>query len=305
MHFNRLDLNLLVAFDALMEECSITRAGDRLHLSQPAVSGALARLREYFDDPLLTQVGRKMIPTPLAISLQPRVRSILMQIQATVEARPTFAPGTAHRLFRVAASDYVVSVLLVQVLSHLAKIAPGITIELLSMGDKLEEAMNRGEIDLLVTPKEYLSSAHCAQELFVDDFVCATWQGNTIIGDSITLEDYQNVGHIGIRFGNISRATSVDERLMAQKGLHRRFEVFAYDFNTAVQLLIGTNRILTSHRKLAEYYAKMMPLRILPLPLPLSPLRECISWHKYQDNDLGNIWLRQLMIEMANAPAAS
>ena len=300
MHFNRLDLNLLVAFDALMEECSITRAGERLHLSQPAVSGALARLREYFGDQLLTQVGRKMIPTPLAISLQPRIRSILMQIQATVETRPTFDPATAFRHFRVAASDYVVSVLLVQLLAQLAKIAPGITIELLSMGDKLEEAMNRGEVDLMVTPKEYLNTAHCAQELFVDDFVCAVWQGNSIIGETITKEEYQQVGHIGIRFGNISRATTVDERLMAQKGLQRRYEVFAYDFNTAVQLLLGTNRILTSHRKLAEYYAQMMPLRILPLPFALSPLREYITWHKYQDNDLGNIWLREFMVTTAN-----
>ena len=135
MHFNRLDLNLLVAFDALLEDLNITRAGERLSLSQSAMSGALARLRNYFQDDLLVQVGRKMIPTPLAESLRPRVRSILQDIQATVETRPSFDPATAVRHFRISASDYVVTVLFAPALALMNRFAPGLSFEFIPYVD--------------------------------------------------------------------------------------------------------------------------------------------------------------------------
>src|SRR5262245_4933192 len=112
MRFNRLDLNLLVALDALLAEQNITRAAERLHLSQSAVSGALARLREHFQDELLVQVGRRMTRTPLAESLAQPVREILAQVQATVERRPGFDPSTSDRQFSIMVSDYVTTVLM-------------------------------------------------------------------------------------------------------------------------------------------------------------------------------------------------
>src|SRR5262245_6194957 len=101
MHFQKLDLNLLVAFDTLLEEKSVTRAADRLNLSQSAMSSALSRLRDYFGDELLVPVGRRMEPTALALSLEPSVRDILQRIRTTVQTRPTFDPATAQRRFRV------------------------------------------------------------------------------------------------------------------------------------------------------------------------------------------------------------
>jgi LysR family transcriptional regulator, nod-box dependent transcriptional activator len=112
MNLNRLDLNLLVALDALLTERSITRASERLHLSPSATSGALARLRTYFADELLTQIGRRMVPTPLGESLQGAVRDCLLHVQQTVEIRPQFDPATSKRNFRIKMSDFVSTVLM-------------------------------------------------------------------------------------------------------------------------------------------------------------------------------------------------
>ena len=131
MHFQKLDLNLLVALDALIEERSVSRAADRLNLSQSAMSSALSRLREYFGDELLVPVGRRMEPTALALNLAPAIREILQRIRVTIQARPSFDPATAERRFRVMTSDYLVEVLLADVLRELADTAPGIQMQIL------------------------------------------------------------------------------------------------------------------------------------------------------------------------------
>src|SRR5215469_5503956 len=132
MDFGGLDLNLLVALDALCAEKSVSRAGERLHLSQSATSGALARLREAFHDPLLVQVGRKMALTPLAEGLIEPVRDFLLNAEAILHGSPAFDPATSTRKFRVLMSDYVQTVVMTEALPRLEKIAPRVTVELVS-----------------------------------------------------------------------------------------------------------------------------------------------------------------------------
>src|SRR6185437_4599317 len=160
MHFRNLDLNLLVALDALLLERNITLAGKRVHLSQSAMSGALSRLREYFGDELLTQIGRKMIPTPLGESLAVPVKKVLLEIRATVAAQPTFDPGTANRTFRLMMSDYVSTVLMSTALPVIERLAPHVNIEILSndVASPFDE-LDHAEIDLLIMPQPYLSQA--------------------------------------------------------------------------------------------------------------------------------------------------
>ncbi len=132
MHFEQLDLNLLVALDALLTERSITAAGVRVHLTQSAMSGALSRLREFFNDELLTQVGRKMVPTPLGESLAEPVRQILLQVRATINTKPGFDPATSARHFSVMMSDYVDTVLMSEVLRRAEAVAPRVRFNLVS-----------------------------------------------------------------------------------------------------------------------------------------------------------------------------
>jgi DNA-binding transcriptional LysR family regulator len=302
MHFNRLDLNLLVALDALLEEQSITRAGERLHLSQSAMSGALARLRDYFGDELLVSVRRKMVPTPLAELLRPRIRAILLDIQATLETRLDFDPATAKRHFRIIASDYVLAVLGVPTVTQLSKLAPGITCEFLSQYSQPTDLLERGEADFLIMPHPYLSPEHPSSQLFEDDYVCVVWTDNELVGDSLTEAEYLALGHITTRFGNTKRMPSFEEWFVSNGGRARRLEVVTYDFNSAIQLVIGTQRVVTAHRRLAERQARFLPIRLVPLPLPMPRLAEHLQWHQYQDRDPANRWMRDLLASCAERP---
>lgn len=305
MHFNRLDLNLLVALDALLDEQNITRAGERLNLSQSAMSGALGRLREYFRDELLVQVGRKMVPTALAESLRPRVRSILLEIQSTVEARPVFDPSTAHRHFRIMASDYMVTVLFGPALTRLSEVAPGITFEFIFQGDNVAEALDRGEVDLLVLPDMYSSDRHPYHDLFEEDFVCVVWDRNPLAGDSLTRDQYFSLGHVSTQMGIHNRKPSLEQWFATQHNYNRRVEAIAFDFNSAVQLVIGNHRVATIHRRLALHHARYLPLRILPAPVELPRLTERLQWHPFQDQDAGHRWLRSMLLQVAQETAVA
>jgi LysR family nod box-dependent transcriptional activator len=303
MQFNRLDLNLLVALDALLDELNITRAGERLNLSQSATSGALARLREYFRDELLIQVGRKMVPTPLAESLRPRVRSILLEIRATVEVRPIFDPKTARRHFRVMASDYVVTVLFAPALARLGEAAPGLSFEFVSQDGNVSELLDRGEIDFGVLPDVFTSDRHPYLDLFEEDFVCIVWDQNPLVGDRLTVKQYLSLGHITTQIGIVNRKPSIEQWFAKQQKYDRRIEVAAFDFNSAVQLVIGTNRVVTIHRRLAMHYARYLPLRIVPAPVDFPRLIERLQWHPYQDHDAGHRWVRDTLRQVARETA--
>src|ERR1700744_1845095 len=188
MNLNRLDLNLLVELDDLLTERSITHAAERLNLSPSATSGALARLRTYFDDEILTQIGRRMAPTPLGESLQASVRDCLLHVQATIDIKPQFAPQNSKRNFTLMMSDYVSTVLIAEALPRLQAEAPGVTVELRANENEPWETLSRGEIDFLVLPKKFIREEHPAEVLFEDEYVCVCWDQNPLIGDEISLE---------------------------------------------------------------------------------------------------------------------
>jgi LysR family nod box-dependent transcriptional activator len=299
MRFHQLDLNLLVALDALLAERNITLAGHRLHLSQSAMSSGLARLRDYFGDELLVQVGRKMLPTPLGESMVEPLRRILKDIQATIVAKPAFDPSTSQRVFSLMMSDYAASVLMTGVARYVAQIAPHVSFELLSNnvpGPK--DVLDQGDVDLLVMPAETLPNDHPNAPLFVDDYVCIVWADNTVIGDSITLDEYLNMGHVVLQFSR-GRVPAVDEWVLKQLGHVRRTEVIAMNFNMLPQFVIGTNRIATLQRRMAEYYARVMPLKLLMPPLKLPSLTQCVHWNEAFDQDPGSIWLRSILQQVA------
>jgi LysR family transcriptional regulator, nod-box dependent transcriptional activator len=298
MNLNRLDLNLLVALDALLTERSITHASERLNLSPSATSGALARLRTYFGDELLTQIGRRMVPTPLGESLQGSVRDCLLHVQATVDIRPEFDPSSSTRNFTLMMSDYVSTVLMSRAMRELQRQAPSVTIELLANYNEPWEALSRGEIDVLVLPQNFIREGHPAEVLFDDEYVCVCWRGNELVGDEITLEQCLALGHVVARLGKV-RPPTIDAWFFERFGYARRVQVTATNFNSVPHLLLGTNRISIMHRRLAEAYAGLLPLKLLPSPIVMPRLVEMIQWHKYRDRDPGRIWLCDLLKKAA------
>lgn len=301
MHFRNLDLNLLVALDSLLLERNITQAGKRVNLSQSAMSSALARLREYFGDELLTQVGRRMVCTPLGESLVEPVRKILLQIQATVAAQPSFDPGTATRCFRLMMSDYVATVLMSKALPLIERLAPQVRIEVLcnDVSSPFDE-LDRADIDLLIMPQRYLRDAHPYDVLFQDEFTGVTWKENPLVAadGSMTVEQYLALGHVTARFAT-ARASTVDEWFVTQLGHERRVELVAMNFNSVFSSLVGTRRVATIHKRLARYYEQYLPIRLFEVPFELPCLAEAMQWHRHFNTDPGTLWLRGVLKEVA------
>ncbi len=295
MDLGGLDLNLLVALDALFAEKSVSRAGERLHLSQSATSGALARLREVFRDQLLVPVGRRMVLTPVAEALVEPVRDFLLQAEAILHNNPVFDPGSSTRKFRLLMSDYVEAVLMAEALPRIWQSAPGIRFEFISNVEGGFDALDRGEIDLSILPTLRLSSEHPSEPLFEDEFICVVWAGNKRVKSAISLDEYLSLGHIVVRFGRHQELTTFDEWFMERFGHERRVEVVTTAFNLVPQLLVGTPRIATLHRRLAVFHQRSLPLKLIKPPFEIATLQESMQWHKSRDRDPGTLWLRSLL----------
>jgi LysR family nod box-dependent transcriptional activator len=298
MRLGHFDMNLLVALDALLDTRSVTRASERLHIGASATSSALGRLREYFGDDLLMQVGRRMELTPLGRSLAQPVREILLTVHSTVVARLEFDPAQARRNFVIRASDYLTTVLLIDVVQRLQREAPGITLHIANMADDVPDRLDRGEVDFVIYPSVSVNPEHPSQTLFEETYSCVVWTGNTLVGETLSLEQYRQMGHVAATFGD-SRSVGFESLAMANLGVSRSIEVTTTNFNTLPQLVIGTTRIATVHTRLAQIYAHYLPLRLLPLPMDIPPLVEVMQWHAINNSDPAHVWMRRVLQEQA------
>ncbi|AJK49911.1 LysR family transcriptional regulator [Burkholderia plantarii] len=298
MRLGHFDLNLLVALDALLDTRSVTRASERLSIGASATSSALGRLRDYFNDELLVQVGRQMELTPLGKALAQPVREILLTVQSRVIARPDFDPAKAERDFVIRASDYLTTVLLIEVVQRLQREAPKIRLHIANMSDDVSAQLDRGEVDLVIYPSASASSRHPSEMLFEDSYTCVVWAENDAVGKKLSFEQYFALGHVAATFGE-SRTSSFESLVISSRGLRRSVEVTTTNFNTLPQLVIGTNLIATIHTRLAEIYARYLPLRLLPVPFDLPPLVETMQWHGANSSDPAHTWIRRLIKEVA------
>ncbi len=302
MRFHKLDLNLLVALDALLTERSVSLAADRLCLSQSATSSALGRLREYFGDELLVVKGRHMILTSRAEGLIEPVRAVLEQIRTTIAVSPPFEPATADRQVRIMASDYSTQVLLAQALADFEADAPHMRFEIQPMHDTPVEALERGFIDLLLTIDYAISPDHPSQILFEDDYVVVGAKDNPALQQPLTRDHYFELGHVTARFGK-ARVPAFDEWFVRRQKQQRRIEVVAPTFLSLAGLVAGTSRIATMHRRMAEQMVRNMPLVMRELPFDIPPIREAIQWHITNNNDPLLRWVVARLAALATAKA--
>ncbi len=298
MRLKNLDLNLLIALDALLIEQSITRASQRLHISQPGMSAALARLREFFGDELLVQTGRRMVLTPRGESLIKPVHDILLQIQALIDSPAGFDPATSRRKFVFVMSDYTASVLTPRLLQEAQSVAPHLMFEFIALTDNPEEVLDRGDVDFLLMPERFLSDTHPRCAVFEDDYVCVGWSDNPIMQRDLKIEQYMEAGHVVVRFGT-QRMPSIDEWLTSHRGLERRIEVIASSFSAVPQYIVGTTRIATMHRRLANLWSSQVRLKVVPAPMDIPSLRWGLQWHSCRNYDLGTLWMRDFVLSTA------
>jgi LysR family transcriptional regulator, nod-box dependent transcriptional activator len=299
MDFHGLDLNLLVALDALISEKSVTKAGRRVHLSQSAMSGVLARLRQTFNDDLLVPTRGEMVLTPLAQSLAEPIRSVLVEIQQTIATKVRFDPHTSQRTFAMAASDYAIAVLMPEFLRQLKEQAPDVRVAFVPVRERIEEIEDLS-LDVLVAPEPYVPSGRRSEVLFEDTFTCIVWKGNPHVGNSMTLAQYKDLGHVAVSFADHG-VKSFDARFAAGSGLDRRVEVSVPSYHALPELVVGTDRIATIQTRLARKLSGSFPLKLVPLPSPLPVLREVMFWPPLFDRDPGHIWFRSLLKQTAAA----
>ncbi len=291
MDLSQFDLNLLVVLDALLTEKNVTHAGRRIHLSQPAASAALSRLRRSFQDQLLVPVGGKMILTPLAQSLIAPVRNLLLQAQAAIATKSRFDHATSNRHFSVAISDYVATVFMADALAAIQKQAPHVTFELVPTGERAVEALEAGGLDFMIAPEIFASRLHPRTALFEDTHTVIAWTKNSRVGKTISLADYLDLGHVAIHVGE-GAGPNFDEMYLRRLKYKRRAEVVTHSFDVVPHLVAGTDRIATIATRLAKKYAELLPLKLISLPVAMPPMTEVLQWHKYHDQDPAYIWLR-------------
>ena len=299
MRLDRFDLNLLVVLDVLLQERNVTRASERLHIGQSATSAALARLREYFGDELLAPVGRRLVRTPLAGGLVEPVQEALLLARSAIARRPDFKPATAQRRFAVCASDYAVTVMLAVAARRVAAQAPGVVLDIRSPPRDIADVLDRGAVDLLVMPGQYLSALkHPQAPLFDDTQVCIVWTGHAQVGDALSFDQYMALGHAVLRFGD-ERSVAFEDWFLPRQGAQRRFECSVDNFSALALLVIGTQRVATLHRRLADHFARYLPLRLVAAPFDMPPLTETLAWPRHLQHDPAHAWLRTQLLASA------
>lgn len=298
MRFNKLDLNLLVALDALLSTRSVSRAAEKLFLSQPATSLSLGRLRDYFADELLVPVGKTYVLTPLAQELAKPVRDVLLQIQTITRTQPSFDPATSSRRVTIESSDYVISVLLSEVVRRAEKLAPLMQFDLRAISPQTPEHLDSGEVELLIAPEFATVPGHPFEPLFEDDFSCLVAQSHPFAEVGMTADQYFGAAHVGVEWGGGRRLT-YDAQLISTSRRLRRQDVIAPNFTLVPGLLSGTSRIATLPTRLAQQMAQRHGLRVINCPVAISSFVERLQWHKYQERDPAILWLRALLLEVA------
>ncbi len=292
MRFKGLDLNLLVAFDTLLELRSVTRAAERLHLSQAAMSAALGRLREYFADDILIVHGKRMYPTAFAQNLVPQVQMSLSQISSMLVTSAGFDPRTSQRTFRVACSDYVAAVILVPLIAHLATLAPQICIEMILPSDGIIKQIENGDVDLVITPEDYGSPDLPSATLYEEKHVMVGWRDNLAFKFPLSEQEFFAAGHVAVAIGNM-RTAGFGDKMLESLGKTRRIEVVAPSFTMIPWLVVGTPRLAIMHERLAKVMAQQFPIAYQPLPFTIPVMREMIQHHFTRSADAGLTWLRR------------
>ncbi len=298
-----LDLNLLVALDALLAERSVTRAAGRVGLGQSAMSHNLARLRTLFDDELLTRAPDGMRPTPRAVALAEPVRQALSQIQALVSRQAAFDPQTSDRLFRIGLPDSMEVLLMPALLAYLSVSAPGLRLRFQTVEDPshIFEDLDADRIDVAIgigTIREGRTH-HKLRRLMTATFLCMYSGEHVRVSSPITLEEYVRLPHVltSVRQGERGVVDDALEKL----GLKRTIALTTPRFLAVPFLVRGAPVITTMHAQLARLFSHTLGLCLSVPPVALPDLPISLLWHTSYDHDPAHVWLRQTIVRLASA----
>lgn len=289
MNIYSFDLNLLRVLDALLHERNVSRAAQRLALSQPAVSNALGRLRELLDDPLLVRVGRTMQPTPRALSLETPIRDALRQIEHTLNAGDCFDPATSRQRFVIAVTDYVELICMPPLMARLAEVAPGIRLAIRHLTPTLPaEALDNGEIDLAVgrfldIPARFHSRCWTSETLQV-----ALRKRHPHASERLELDDFLRLRHLWVHGG---QTRGMVDQWLEEQGLKREVVYTTPNYLQAAHIVASSDLAAVLPAQLAQQFAKLLPLQLFDLPFDLGSFQLDIISVAQRERDAALQWL--------------
>lgn len=297
MNIANVDLNLLVALDALLTERSVTRAAERLSVGQPAMSATLGRLRKLFDDQLFVRKGGTMVPTATGEALVAPVAEAIRAVQAVLDVADAFDPTTDRRTFTVMASDYVGLILIRPLVRRLSVDAPEVRLVVQPVTPDYEALIRQGHVDVAVLPSEMLerSADVRRQALFQDRYVFAVGADDDSIGDRITVE--QLAAHRRLATGD-RELPALGDRQLDGLSLDSAAELSTQTSLLAPFFVAGTGLIMLTLEKLVDELG-WAGIRAVEPPLPLRTIDECLFWVGRRDSDAGHLWLRQEIAAVA------
>lgn len=299
MNLSKVDLNLFIVFDAIYTEANLTRAGQIVGITQPAVSNALSRLRETFNDPLFVRTAQGMVPTPMAQNIIGPVRNALALLRTSVQESRIFNPQQANKTFRISMTDLTEAVILPPLFQRLRRLAPTLVIE--SFPCKRRETTKElaaGRLDFAVDAPLNTDPQVRHVRLMQDRYVCAMRPGHPLAESKLTLDSYLGMTHIHIS----SRRNGLGyvDLALGKMGLQRRVALRSQHYLMASQVLQQTDMVMT----VPERFARRHQLRHQPLPVEVPALETHLYWHESTDQDPANRWMREQIIELCERVAA-
>lgn len=300
MNISEFDLNLLVVFEAVLAEGSISRAAASLDLSQPAVSNALARMRKATGDRLFVRLGNAVVPTPYAQGIADPIRQALASIRNSLSESQGFDPATSERAFAIYVTDLGEVYFLPTLLARLSKLAPGVRISTLPMpNEAAQDALKNGSVDLAIGNLPDFRAGFYQQRLFPDHYVCAMRRDHPVIGQRITTRQFAAASHaIATPAGT---GHGVILRTLMEHGLEHRIVLQVQNFLVLPNIVATTDLLAIVPHSVGSQLSRYNDIKLLPVPIPIPPfdIKQC--WHERFHDDAGNRWLRQQFAELFTA----
>lgn len=291
MKVHEIDLKLLRILDALYATNSVTRAADRVRLSQPTVSIGLSRLREMLGDPLFVRGSEGMLPTPRMEDLMPSVRQVLSGMSQLISSASQFDAATSERTFRIFMTDASHITLMPRLFAHVNSIAAGIRLEAATIGPTVASELQSGAADLALGLIPGLETGFHQQALFDQDWVCLCNPRHPRLETTLSLNEYLSESHVGIISGT---GASLLNKALQEIGQPRKIQLSLPGFLGLSHILHSSELIATLPRHIGQTLADTSGLRVLPCPLPIEGFRVKQYWHTRFNHDKANRWLRSI-----------
>ena len=304
MHLSRVDLNLFVVFDTIYAEGSITRAGRRLNLSQPAISHALGRLRQMFDDPLFIRQGHAMTPSPLARRMLEPIRQSLQGLEVTLNKVDRFDPATAVKRFTIGMRDVMESVVLPDLMREVARSAPRVDISVVRAERReLERELSAGTLDAAIDVLLPLPEEIRRDRLAVEWLTVMARRRHPKVRSKLDLDTYLAQEHILV--SSRRRGLSAEDFELGRHNLTRRVRLRCRNNFAACRVVSETDLILTMPRRYARILNAQFNNQLLAFPLEVPAFDTYVYWHANAAGDPANQWLRQLLSRTLRESAVS